>query len=145
MAPFKMKSPMKQKKMRRFTGTASEKANFFTQAKKRAGDKSHFFAKLIKNFDSDKSKQSLNLSIQNVSDDKYLKLYKINSNLVDYNTSTLENTIDYTIEDEEYFLGINSSVYETINDSYNDKYEYVLPEITFDKNIISNEKIGSRD
>ena len=29
---------MKQKKMRRFTGTASEKANFFTQAKKRAGD-----------------------------------------------------------------------------------------------------------
>ena len=114
-------------------------------SKKRAGDKSHFFAKLIKNFDSDKSKQSLNLSIQNVSDDKYLKLYKINSNLVDYNTSTLENTIDYTIEDEEYFLGINSSVYETINDSYNDKYEYVLPEITFDKNIISNEKIGSLD
>ena len=36
MAPFKMKSPLKQKKMRRFTGTASEKANFFTQAKKRA-------------------------------------------------------------------------------------------------------------
>ena len=38
MAPFKMKSPLKQKKMRRLTGTPSEKAKFFTQAKKRAGD-----------------------------------------------------------------------------------------------------------
>ena len=114
-------------------------------SKKRAGDKSHFFAKLIKNFDNDKSKQSLSISAQNVTNDKYLKLYKINSNLVDYNTSTLENTIDYTIEDEEYFLGLNASIYETISDNYNDKYEYVLPEITFDKNIISNEKIGSLD
>ena len=38
MAPFKMKSPLKQKKMRRFTGTASEKAKLFTQARKRARD-----------------------------------------------------------------------------------------------------------
>ena len=38
MAPFKMKSPLKQKKMRRLTGTPSEKAKFFKQAKKRAGD-----------------------------------------------------------------------------------------------------------
>lgn len=36
MAPFKMKSPLKQKKMRRLTGTPSEKAKFFTEAKQRA-------------------------------------------------------------------------------------------------------------
>ena len=65
--------------------------------------------------------------------------------MVDYNTSTLQNTIDYTIEDEEYYLGVNASIYETISDNFNDKYEYVFPEITFDKNLISNEKIGSLD
>ena len=45
----------------------------------------------------------------------------------------------------EYFLGLIKRSYETINDSYNDKYEYILPDITFDKNLISNEKIGNLD
>ena len=117
-----------------------------TSGKKRAGNKSHIFAKFIKNFTgSDDSEKSLSLSVQNVSNDKYLKLYKINSNLVDYNTSTLENSINYTFENGEIFFGFNSSIYETLNEDYNDKYEYIFPDITFDKNLISNEKIGSLD
>ena len=30
-------------------------------------------------------------------------------------------------------------------ENYNDKYEYILPEITYDKNLISNEIIGNLD
>ena len=113
---------------------------------KKSRNKSHIFAKFIKNFTgSDDSEKSLSLSVQNVSNDKYLKLYKINSNLVDYNTSTLENSINYTFENGEIFFGFNSSIYETLKNDYNDKYEYIFPDITFDKNLISNEKIGSLD
>ena len=42
-------------------------------------------------------------------------------------------------------MGVNTSIFETLNESYNDKYEYILPEITYDKNLVSNEKIGNLD
>ena len=46
---------------------------------------------------------------------------------------------------EDFFFGINASVYETLKDDYDDKYEYILPEITVDKNIFSDENLGSLD
>ena len=117
-----------------------------TTATKKGGDKSHFFSKFDKNFKGkNNSDNNLNVSIQDVSNDKYLKLYKINSNLVDYNQDTLESTINFTHEKDDMFLGLNASVYETIKDTYEDKYEYILPEITLDKNLISNEKLGFLD
>ena len=84
------------------------------------------------------------MTVQNVSNDKYLKLYKIQSNLVDHNTSTLENSLSFTHENEDIF-GFNASIYETLNDDYNDKYEYILPEITIGKNLIDNEQFGNLD
>ena len=115
-------------------------------AKKKTGDKSHFFSKFVKNFDNkDGSEKSLSINVQNVSDDKYLKLYKVNSNLVDYNTNTLENSISFTNDSENNFFGIDASIFETLNESYNDKYEYILPEVTFDKNLINNKTIGNID
>ena len=88
---------------------------------------------------------SLSLSLQNVSNDKYLKLYKIKSNLVDFNTDTLESSLNYTHQDEDMFLGFNASIYETLKDTYNDKYEYLLPEVTIDKNLFSNNNFGNLD
>ena len=43
------------------------------------------------------------------------------------------------------FLGLNSSIYETLKEGYNDKYEYVLPEINFDTNLFSNDTLGNLD
>lgn len=120
-----------------------------TSAKKTPGNKSHFFSRLSKNFKSvraeKESDNSFNLTVQNVSNDKYLKLYKIQSNLVDHNTSTLENSLSFTHENEDIFFGFNASIYETLNDDYNDKYEYILPEITIGKNLIDNEQFGNLD
>ena len=46
--------------------------------------KSHFFSKFVKNFNNDDGSESnLNITIQDVSNDKYLKLYKIDTNLAD--------------------------------------------------------------
>ena len=43
------------------------------------------------------------------------------------------------------FFGFNASIFETLDDTYDDKYEYVLPEITLDKNLFSNNKMGNLD
>ncbi len=117
-----------------------------TSTTKKAGDKSHFFSKIIKNFSGKKgSENTLSFTTQNVSNDKYLKLYKIKSNLVDYSRDTLENSLDFTHSDDDVFFGLNASVYETLKDSYEDKYEYILPEITLAKNLISDQVLGNVD
>ena len=117
-----------------------------TSSTKKTGEKSHFFSKFVKNFTGDDgSKNSLSFSIQDVSNDKYLKLYKIKSNLVDYNKDTLESHINFTHENDDLFFGLNASVFETLKESYEDKYEYILPEITFDKNLFNNDKFGNLD
>tara|TARA_E500000178_G_scaffold10413_1_gene10187 strand:+ start:8189 stop:10588 length:2400 start_codon:yes stop_codon:yes gene_type:complete len=115
-----------------------------TSESKTKGDKSHFFGKFVKNFRSKNNfENTLNLSMQEISDDKYLKLYKIKSNLVDYNIDNLEKSINSTHVKDDLFFGFNASVYETLKNNYNDKYEYILPELTLNKNLLSNEKFES--
>ena len=36
-------------------------------------------------------------------------------------------------------------VFITLKDNYNDKYEFILPEITFDKSLFSSNKFGNLD
>ena len=115
-----------------------------TSNTKSAGEKMHFFSKFTKSFKGkNNSDNILNLSVQNVSNDKYLKLYRIQSNLVDYKEDTLENGINFTHEKEDLFLGINANVYETLKSKYEDKYEYILPELTLNKNLYSDENLGN--
>tara|TARA_A100001015_G_scaffold35505_1_gene39213 strand:- start:2116 stop:4506 length:2391 start_codon:yes stop_codon:yes gene_type:complete len=115
-----------------------------SSATKKSGEKSHFFAKFVKNFtDNSDYENSFEINLQEVSNDKYLKLYKIDSNIVDYNTQTLENSINFTQEREDLFFGFSASVYETIKSDYNDKYEFILPELTLDKNLLSDDQLGS--
>ena len=69
---------------------------------KRSGDKSHLFSRYVKRFDNDGRNQSnLEINIENISNKKYLKLYRIDSNLVNYETNTLENFIDYTLYNDK--------------------------------------------
>jgi len=115
-------------------------------ASKKPGDKSHIFLSFLKNFNlQNDSDNTFGLSVQNVSNDKYLKLYKIKSNLVDYNQNTLENSLDFTHESDDVFLGIKGTIYETLKDDYDDKYEYIFPNAIFDKNLINSEIYGSLD
>ena len=116
-----------------------------TSSIKKAGNKSHFFSKISSSFKNNNSENKLDLTLQHVSNDKYLKLYRIDSNLVDYNADTIENSVDFTHESENLFLGFETNIYETLKESYDDKYEYILPEITLDKNLLNNEKIGILD
>ena len=70
-----------------------------------------------KNFNfSNDAEGELKVTSQYTSNDKLLKLYKINSNLVDYNSGNLENSINYTYTNDNAFFGINTSIYETLSE-----------------------------
>ncbi len=113
---------------------------------KLSGDKSHFFGKFVKNFKSkNDSNTSLELTLQDTSNDKYLKLYRVNTSLVDSNKDTLENSLNFTHTNENIFFGASASSFETLNEGYNDKNEYILPDILVDKNLFSSTKFGYAD
>ena len=117
-----------------------------TNSKKRAGEKSHFFSRFVKNYkDENNFENNFEINFQEVSNDKYLKLYKIESNLIDYNVETLENSFKFTQRRDDLFFGLNASVYETLTSDYEDKYEYILPELILDKKIFFDESLGSLD
>ena len=116
-----------------------------TSSVKQKGQKTHFFSKYVKNFSNtvDNSESTLSITTQDSTNDKYFKLYKINSELVNEGIDTLKNTINFTHSDDEFFFGFDMSVYETLKNGYNDKYEYIYPDLTFDKNLLTNSSIGS--
>lgn len=117
-----------------------------TSETKRPGSKSHFFSQFIKNFKGkNNSDNNIKLLVQNVSQDKYLKLYKIKSNLVNYDTNALENSFDFTHESENLFFGLKASAYESLTNVSDDKYEYILPELVLNRNLMSNNKFGILD
>jgi LPS-assembly protein len=117
-----------------------------TTTTKKSGDKSHFFSKFTKNFKGkNNSDNNIELTVQNVSNDKYLKLYKIKSNLIEYEKDILENSFTFNRENENSFLGFKASAYETLKDGYNDKYEYILPDVIFDRNLFASNKYGNLD
>ena len=117
-----------------------------TSDKKVGGDKSHFFSKFTHNFDTkDGTISDLTIKTQDVSNDKYLKLYKLDSDLVDYNQNYLENSFNYSRSANDYFLSVDASIFETLNETYNDKYEYILPEILYDKNLYQKDNLGILD
>ena len=112
----------------------------------KAENKSHYFSKFVKNFNTtDDSESILEIQFQEVSNDKYFGLYKVKTDLVDYHTHTLENSLEFTHANEDIFLGFKAGSYETLKDTYNDKYEYIFPDIIVDKNLFSNNKYGNAD
>jgi LPS-assembly protein len=117
-----------------------------TSVTKKSGDKSHFFSKFTKNFTGkDDSDNSFNISVQTVSNDKYLQLYRIKTDLVDYEEQTLESSIEFSHQKDDFFLGVNAKIFETLQQNYTDKYEYILPEISIDKNLFNNQNFGNLD
>ena len=115
-----------------------------TSSKKKAGDKSHFFSRFTKQFITNDQKESnLEVNLQHVSNKKYLKLYRIDSDLVDYETETLENFVDFSHYNDltNLSLSFRAGNYRTLKESYNDKYEFIFPDMMIDKSLF-NEKFG---
>ena len=113
--------------------------------KKTAGGRAHFFSNFTMNLlDEQEKKSSLEINVEKVSNDTFLKVHDIKSSLVNGDKTVLENRIDYTYQNNNFFFGLTPSVYENTNKLGRLRHEYLLP-LTIEKNIMSSEKYGLLD
>jgi len=117
-----------------------------TTAKKSAGSKSHFFSRFEMNLIDEEDKSSnLEIKLQKVTNDTYLKVYEIQTALADKNVNVLENALNYDYQKEDLFFGATFSAFDNLTKQDRSKYEYLLPYLTFEKNLSTNEKYGIFD
>ena len=91
---------------------------------------------IFNNFDSSK----LNVKFQNLSNDTYIKANKLKSPIIE-DESSLENSINLDFYSDSLSVNINSVVYEDLNKTGNDRYEYVLPQIELIKKVENKTKL----
>ena len=114
--------------------------------KKKKGSRYHFFTNFIKSFSDEENVVSeLQLDLQHVNRDTHFKLTDINSTLVSKNVNFLDSTLSYAFEKDDLYFGSNVSMYNDLSDPTNSKYEYLLPYLTLEKNIVSNKIFGTVD
>ncbi len=103
--------------------------------KKNSNSKSHFFYKYDKNLEYLNFEESvLNLEIQQTSNDTYLKANKIETEISD-DYDILQSSIGLNFYSQDFAIDTEFMVYENLNKSNNDRYEYILPKLTLIKNI----------
>jgi len=100
------------------------------------GSKGHLFYNFNKNYDGDSFDDiELNIKLEQVSDDTYLKAYKVESPIINNNTN-LVNSINVNFYNENKTISSNLDVYEDLSKTNSDRYEYV-PNFSF-SNIIND-------
>ncbi len=113
--------------------------------KKSPGNRAHFFSKFNMSFFDEQEKTSaLEVTVEKVSNDTYLKIYDIDSTLVEKDKTVLENKIDFNYQNKDFFFGLTPSVYEDTTKKGNLRHEYFLP-LTVQKNLMSSEEYGFLD
>jgi LPS-assembly protein len=116
-----------------------------TSINKTKGSRNHIFADLNLNFDEDDSYESnLFVNVQRTSNDTYFRVHKINTELVNSETTSLKNEIKYNFSKDNMFLNIETSAFEDLRKKGNKRYEYVLPNIMYGKTFFT-EKFGTLD
>ena len=113
--------------------------------KKSPGNRAHFFSKFNMSFFDEQEKTSaLEVTVEKVSNDTYLKIYDIDTALVEKDKTVLENKIDFSYQNKDFFFGLTPSVYEDTTKKGNLRHEYFLP-LTMQKNLMSSEEYGFLD
>ena len=107
------------------------------------GRNTHFFSN--SKFDLDTtlfSESSIELKIEKVSNDDYISLYSLeNTSPIIKDTSVLENIIEFSGSQNDFYLDLSLETYETMNKPISDKYEFVYPNYSLKKIKFFEEKI----
>ena len=91
----------------------------------------HIFYEYKKLSNSEKFQENeISVKLQQVSDNNYIKRNKIYSRLND-DLDFLENSINLSLNSDNFFFDFNSTVFENLNKDKNDKYEFIIPKIDF--------------
>ncbi len=107
--------------------------SFFKENNKNLNN--HFFYKFdkilnLKNFEE----SQLNLKLQQVSDQTYIKKNKIESKLFD-GEDILENSFNLSLYSSDFSVDIETTAYEDLSKNKSDKYEFIFPKIDLVKKI----------
>ena len=101
-------------------------------------NQNHFFANSstginLQNFDETEMK----LQIQRVSDDTYLKTYKIESPIIK-STDSLTSSLEFDAYREDLTINTSFQIFEKLNVRNNDRYEFVYPSYQLTKQLDQN-------
>ena len=96
--------------------------------------KSHFFLNTNKKISlSFFDESEVALKLEQVSNDHYLKRYKIESPIIK-DQNTLISTAEFSGYKNDLYLDLNFEVYENLSKQKSDRYEYILPNYRLVKN-----------
>tara|TARA_B100000963_G_scaffold253058_1_gene221744 strand:- start:3512 stop:5872 length:2361 start_codon:yes stop_codon:yes gene_type:complete len=105
--------------------------------------KSHLFYNFNKGYENNYFDEvELDFKVEQVSDETYLKAYKIESPIIN-DTSNLTNSLSVNLFDESTSINTNLDVYEDLAKQDSDKYEYV-PNFSFSKILNENYTLNSK-
>ena len=106
--------------------------------------RSHFFTKTYVDLQFDGFLRSnLELKIQKVSNDSYLKIFNLDSPLLKSDNSVLESELLIELDTDEYSFSSKIASYETLKKANSDRFQYVLPSYDFSKNFFFEKLNGS--
>ena len=104
---------------------------------------SHLFAKYKLNLKLDDFISSdLNINIQKVTNDTYLKVFDSNlseTQLKPENKDQLISSVDFSFEHDDYNFSTGLTTYENLSGRNSDRYQYILPYYNFSKNLFKNQ------
>ena len=82
----------------------------------------------------------MNLNIQKTSNDTYLKLNKIKSEIFN-NTDVLETSLNFDFYSDDFSIEREFKAYEDLNKNLSDRYEFILPRFNLAKKIDNKTKL----
>ena len=107
----------------------------------------HLFLDFKKDLNlSNYSKSNLDLKIERVNNDTYLKVFQnnlFNSPVMPSNTSSMHSKLKFDFENDNFNLSAGFDVYEELGTKQSDRYQYVFPSYDFSKNINIENLTGS--
>ena len=113
---------------------------------KTPGSRTHFFTRFYTSFiEGTDNTSDLEINLQHVSNSTYPKINKLQTSLVDYLDNTIKNTIDYGYQKEDLFFNTKISAFENLSKTGNERFEFIYPEASLEKNILMSENLGIVD
>jgi len=110
----------------------------------KGGTRAHIFTNSMVDLSLDNYLNSiLKVNYQKTTNDNYLKIFNLESPILPINNTVLESIIELDLEHEDYDLSTSFEMYETLEGSNNDRYQYVLPSYNFSKNFFLENITGS--
>ena len=132
-----------QSELRQKNKNSNHEIDFSHYISSGENSKNHFFYNFNKDYENENFDEiELNIKLEQVSDETYLKAYKIESPIID-NTSNLTNSFELNLYDEDVSFSSNLDIYEDLSKLDSDKYEYV-PNFSFSKVLNENKMFSSK-